>query len=212
MKSYGRFLVAVVVLGGTALLLHARNSAEIIPPRMPLSSFPMSIGDWDATNLTIPKEDLDVLGPGDFLLRDYNDGNSYVNLYIAYFPSQRSGDTIHSPKNCLPGAGWTPIQADRITVALPGLTPFPANRYLIAQAEKRDLVLYWYLAHNRVVANEYSAKFYLITDSISMHRTDGSMIRIITEMRRGETIESAQARLFSFADNIVNLMSDYVPR
>jgi len=214
MKSYWRFLVTVIVLAGTALLLHARNNAEIIPARAPLSSFPKTLGAWTSTDIAMTKDVLDVLGPGDFLLRDYQQPNisSDVTLFVAYFPSQRAGDTIHSPKNCLPGAGWTPIQSDRITVSLPGQAAFPANRYLIAQGEDRQLVLYWYWAHSRAVASEYSAKFYLVADSIRMRRSDGSLIRVTTPMARGETIDSAQARLLSLAGNIVPLINDYVPR
>jgi EpsI family protein len=179
-----------------------------------LNSFPKTLGIWTSTDIAITKDVLDVLGPGDFLLRDYQHPNisSDVTLFVAYFPSQRSGDTIHSPKNCLPGAGWTPIQSDRITVALPGQAAFPANRYLIAQGEDRQLVLYWYWAHSRAVASEYSAKFYLVADSIRMRRSDGSLIRVATPLARGETVDSAQARLLSLAGNIVPLINDYVPR
>jgi EpsI family protein len=215
MRSYWRFLIAIAILGGTALLLHARNSAEIIPPRPALSSFPRTVGGWTGVrDVALPKEILDVLGPGDFLTRTYFEATtgSYADLFIAYFPSQRSGDTIHSPKNCLPGAGWTPIQSDRVTLALRGQTPFRANRYVIAQGENRDLVLYWYLAHNRAVASEYSAKFYLVTDSIRMHRTDGSLIRLVTGISRGETVGSAQSRLLSLANAITPVINDYVPR
>jgi len=215
MKSYWRLLVAVVLLGGTALLLHARNSAETIPPRAPLSSFPKTLAGWTASrDVELPKEVLDVLGPGDFLTRTYYEPatGSYADLFVAYFPSQRSGDTIHSPKNCLPGAGWTPIESDRITISLPGQNSFPANRYVIAQGENRDLVLYWYLAHNRSVASEYSAKFYLVADSIRMHRTDGSLIRLVTGIGHGETVDSAQVRLLSLAAAITSVINDYVPR
>jgi EpsI family protein len=214
MKSYWRFLVTVIVLAGTALLLHARNNAEIIPARAPLSSFPKTLGAWTSTDIAMTKDVLDVLGPGDFLLRDYQQPNisSDVTLFVAYFPSQRAGDTIHSPKNCLPGAGWTQIQSDRIKVALPRQAAFPANRYLIAQGEDRQLVLYWYWAHSRAVASEYSAKFYLVADSIRMRRSDGSLIRVTTPLARGETVDSAQARLLSLAGNIVPLINDYVPR
>lgn len=215
MRASWRFLIAIAILGGTALLLHARNSAEIIPPRPALSSFPKTVGDWTSVrDVALPKEILDVLGPGDFLTRTYFEAKSasYADLFIAYFPSQRSGDTIHSPKNCLPGAGWTPIQSDRVTLSLNGQAPFLANRYVIAQGENRDLVLYWYLAHNRAVASEYSAKFYLVTDSIRMHRTDGSLIRLVTGISRGETVDSAQSRLLSLANAITPVINDYVPR
>ena len=214
MKQNLRFILAVILLGATALLLQARNSGEVIAPRPPLNSFPVQLNGWNSTDLHLSKDVLDVLGQGDFLLRDYRDSSATQDIYlfIAYFPSQRTGDTIHSPKNCLPGAGWAPVKADRITVNAAGHMPFTANRYVIAKADDRQLVLYWYWAHNRAVASEYAAKFYLVSDSISMHRTDGSLIRLSTPIPPQESVEQAQQRLLSFAGNVVPLINTYVPR
>ena len=214
MRAHWRFLIAVSLLAGTALVLRARNSAEILPSRSPLSSFPSTLGTWTSTDITLEQDVREVLGPGDFLLRAYNNtaNGEGVDLFIAYFPSQRTGDTIHSPKNCLPGSGWTPVQSDRITIIVRGHAPFVANRYVIAQAQQRQLVLYWYWAHNRAVASEYAAKFYLISDSIRMHRTDGSLVRVTTPIVENQSIESAQRRLLSFSSNVVPLLNTYVPR
>jgi EpsI family protein len=214
MMSRWRFAIATLLLGGTVLLLHARNRAEVVPAREPLQSFPHAIQSWSSIDIPLSKDVRDVLGPGDFLLRNYHDGatNSDVDLFIAYFPSQRAGDTIHSPKNCLPGSGWAPVRSDRIAMNLPGHGSFPVNRYLIARGEDRRLVLYWYWAHNRGIASEYSAKFYLIADSIRMHRSDGSLIRVTTRLAPEESIDSAQQRVVSFAGNLVPLVNSYVPR
>src|SRR5258708_22197291 len=214
METAWRFWVAAALLTGTALLLHARNSSEIIPTRELLASFPRTLGGWTSRDIPLTQDVLDVLGPGDFLLREYQDpvAGSDVDLFIAYFPSQRSGDAIHSPKNCLPGAGWAPVQSDQITVTLPGRAPFSANRYLIAKGEDRRLVLYWYWAHNRVVASEYAAKFYLVADSIRERRSDGSLIRVTTRLEANENLESAQRRLLSLAGKVVPLVNNYVPR
>ena len=214
MRAHWRFLVSVALLAGTALLLRARNSAEILPLRSPLSSFPHTLGPWTSTDVKLEQDVRDVLGPGDFLLRAYNNSanDKEVSLFIAYFPSQRTGDTIHSPKNCLPGSGWTPVQSDRITIDVGGHAPFLANRYVIAQGQQRQLVLYWYWAHDRAVASEYSAKFYLISDSIRMHRTDGSLVRVTTRIAENESIASAQRTLLSFSSNVVPLLNTYVPR
>lgn len=212
MKAHWRFLLVAALLAGTALLLRARGSLEIMAPRAPLSSFPHELNGWTGTDVELDKEVLDILGPGDFLVRDYHNGQQSVALFVAYFPSQKAGDTIHSPKNCLPGAGWSPVHADRVDINVAGHAPFPVNRYLIAKGEQRQLVFYWYLAHDRVVASEYASKFYLVADSIRMHRSDGSLVRVSTPMASGESIESAQSRLLAFAGNIVPLMNTYVPR
>ncbi len=210
-----RFLFAAGFIALTAILLQARGRGEIIPHGLPLSSFPTRLGDWSSTDIPLDKEVLDVLGPGDFLLRVYQDETGklpYVDLFLAYFPSQRSGDTIHSPKHCLPGAGWTPVENSRVTLSLPGHAPFPANRYVISKAGSRQLVLYWYWAHDRGLASEYSAKFYLIADSIRMNRSDGALVRITTPMFPGETPEAAQQRLLPFASQISPLLDNYIPR
>jgi EpsI family protein len=209
-----RFVVSVVLLGATALVLQARNGAEIIPARPPLSSFPRTLDGWNSRDVALTQDVLDTLGAGDFLLRNYSDpsGRQDVFLFVAYFPSQRTGDTIHSPKNCLPGAGWAPVKADRITIKVPGRKPFQANRYLIARGDERQLVFYWYWAHNRAVASEYAAKFYLVTDSIRMRRSDGSLIRLSTPLAPGQSIESGQQNLVSWAEKIVPLLNTYIPR
>jgi EpsI family protein len=215
MKRHWRFTVAAILLAATALVLQARNGREIIPRRPPLSSFPRALDGWNGTDVEITQDVLDVLGPGDFLLRDYQDQrtqNDPVFLFIAYFPSQRAGDTIHSPKNCLPGAGWTPVRADRITIDVAGHAPFQANRYLIAKGDDRQLVLYWYWAHDRAVASEYAAKFYLVTDSIRMHRTDGSLVRLSMPLAPGESSETAERSLIAWAGRVVPLLNTYVPR
>jgi EpsI family protein len=215
LRSSLRFLLVAALLGATAVFLHGRSRGEILAAREPLKNFPHQLGEWKGTDIPIPREVLDVLGSGDFLLRVYEDdlgNNPDVDLFLAYFPSQRAGDTIHSPKNCLPGAGWLPVESRRISIALPGRAPFPANRYVIAKGSERQVVLYWYWAHDRAVASEYAAKFYLVADSIRMNRSDGSLVRVTTPLGNGETTDAAQARLLTFAGNVVPLINTYVAR
>ena len=217
MKSSGvlRFSLAVTLIALAAILLQARGRIEVIPHRLPLSSFPAQLGPWDSTEIELDKQTLEILGAGDFMERVYRNPAERlpaVDLFLAYFPSQRTGDTIHSPQHCLPGAGWNPEENNRITLSLPDHGPFPANRYVIAKAGARKLVLYWYWAHNRGVASEYWAKFYLVKDSIRMNRSDGALVRITTDMFPGETADAAQQRILPFAFAVSPLLNDYIPR
>lgn len=215
MRLHPRFLIALVLLVGTALLLQARGRNEVFPPRLPLASFPEQLGNWTGTDVEISKEVRDVLGPGDFLLRLYRSDDEtkpYADLFIAYFHTQRAGDTIHSPKNCLPGAGWTPVESRRIALSVESHAPFVVNRYVIAKGTDRQLVLYWYWAHSRAVASEYWARIYLVTDSIRMNRSDGSLVRITTRMLPGESADSALQRLLPFTGKVVPLLNQYIPR
>jgi EpsI family protein len=210
-----RFLAVVVLLLSAALVLQARSQKEIIAPRQPLSTFPRALGSWTGTDVSMDKETLDILGPGDFLLRLYQNtavAEPDVDLFIAYFPSQRSGDTIHSPKHCLPGAGWRPIDSSRTMLSVPGRPSFPVNRYLIARGDERELVYYWFQAHDRVVASEYLAKFYLISDAIRLNRSDGSLVRLATPLAPREPVTVAQARIIAMAAQIVPQLDTYVPR
>ena len=97
-------------------------------------------------------------------------------------------------------------------LTFPGHSPFPANRYVISKAGVRKLVLYWYWAHNRGVASEYWAKFYLIKDAIRMNRSDGGLVRIDANMLPGETADAAEQRIFRFASAVFPLLNNYIPR
>ncbi len=106
-----RFLVPALLMFATAAGLQAHSQDEIFPPRQPLSALPAQVDGWTGTDETLDQPTLDILGPGEFLVRDYENASQpqpWIGLFIAYFPSQKMGDTIHSPNHCLPGAGWVP--------------------------------------------------------------------------------------------------------
>lgn len=210
-----RFLPVTLILIATAIFLQARTRNEVFPSRQKLASFPQQLAGMDGSQIEIPKESLEVLHPTDYLLRSYSsdqESDIPVDLFIAYFASQRTGDAIHSPKNCLPGNGWAPVQSSRIELSFPGHIPFPVTRYVIAKGDARKLVLYWYWAHDRGLASEYWAKYYLVADSMRMNRSDGSLVRIGTPMLPDESIDSAQQRLMPFTNSVLPLLNDYIPR
>jgi EpsI family protein len=210
-----RFALAIALIAMTAVFLQARGRTEVIPSHLPLSSFPAQLANWDSNEIVQDKQTLEVLGPGDFMERVYQDPNAklpYVDLFLAYFPSQRAGGTPHSPQHCLPGAGWNPEENVRVTLSLPGHAPFPANRYVISKGDQRRLVLYWFWAHDRGVASEYWAKFYLVKDAIGMNRSDGSLVRFVTPLLPGETPDAAQERILPFTSAVVPMLDNYIPR
>ncbi len=212
-SSNSTFALATLLIVLSATFLYTRTRNEVFPPRQPLQSFPAQLGPWTSTDLPLDPDELKVLGPGDFLLRDYQAPVApSVNLFIAYFPSQRTGETPHSPQHCLPGSGWAPIENKRIPLSMPGHAPFPVNRYVIAMGDARQLVLYWFWAHDRGVASEYWNKYYLIRDSIALHRSDGALVRLVTPMYPGESIDAAQQRLLPFASQVLPLLNTYIPR
>ncbi len=207
-----RLVAVLAIIAGTAAYLQAHRKAENIPPSERLSSFPLTVGPWTGRDFPIDADTLTVLGPGDFLNRVYYAGQwpAPVGLFIGYFPSQRTGDTMHSPKNCLPGSGWTFVSSG-ITNIPNGDRPLRVGRYIIGRGNERQFVLYWYQAHGRAVASEYWAKIYLVTDSIRLNRTDGSLVRVITPMPPGEDEKTAEARAAQFVSEIAPSLSRFIP-
>jgi EpsI family protein len=212
--SWIRFVLVAALLLGAGGFLRSRGQAEVAPQRKPLDSFPKEIGGWDdVKDLSISDDTREVLGDGEFLSRVYSrkPGEPYVDLFLAYFPSQRTGNTMHSPQNCLPGAGWSMSGHRHIQITGPN-GPLAVNLYIISKGTDRQIVLYWYQAHGRVVASEYWAKVYLVTDAISMNRTDGSLVRVITPASTDESEESAMRRALDFAEHMLPDLDQYIPR
>jgi EpsI family protein len=212
MGSWLRFLPALALLVCTGIFLNARNRPERVQPHASLSSFPRDIGQWKGRDVEIAPEFLAVLGPGEFLSRIYEAPKEpYVDYFLAYFPSQKTGDTIHSPKNCLPGAGWAPIESGRMRIQRPGGPPIDANRYILEQGDNHMFVLYWYQSHGHTAASEYMAKYYLVADAIRLNRTDGALVRVVTPVSREETDATAEARAVSFSQKFLPVLDQYVP-
>lgn len=214
MNSTVRFLGAALLIAAAAIFLQSRTRGEVFRPRLPLKSFPQQLGNWtNVQDIAIEQSVLDVLKPTDYVERDYqNQQQPDIGLFIAFYRSQRSGEAPHSPQHCLPGAGLVPVENSHVTLDVPGHAPFPANRYVVAQGDKRALVLYWFWAHDRGVASEYWAKYYLIADSIKMNRSDGSLVRLVTAMNQNESPEDAQQRLMPFVSELVPQLNNYIPR
>jgi len=172
------------------------------------------VGDWQGQDIPIPQWALDVLGDGEFVERNFRRSPSElpVDFFMAYFPTQRTGSTIHSPQNCLPGSGWVPIESTLLELTYPGTTKSKVNRYILANGPDRMLVLYWYQAHGRVVASEYRAKFYLVADAIRMNRSDGALVRVTTPISRKESVASAEQRGVAFLHDGLPLLEKYIPQ
>ena len=218
--SWSRTLPVLALLLLTALLLHSRSQAEILPPRQPMASFPTElsgwqgkVGKWQGAIVQIPSWALEVLGKGEFAERSFRrrPGEPPVDLFMAYFPSQRMGSTMHSPQNCLPGSGWTPIENSRVSLTSPERAAMTVNRYIVAKGDNRLLVYYWYQEHGRVVASEYWSKFYLVADSIRFNRSDGALVRVSTPISPQETVKDAEQRSKAFIGDVVPILNNFIP-
>jgi EpsI family protein len=220
MRSPHLWLV-VLLMSFTALVLHVRGDQDRVLPSLPLSGLPTTIGSRTAVEVEIPDEELQVLGKGDFLNRDYqpdphargaSPGDlADIGLFIAYFPTQRSGQSIHSPQHCLPGAGWVFESKSVAELTDPAGKKYRVGDYLITNGTTTDEALYWYQLHGRSIPGDYQAKLYTLADSIRYGRTDEALVRIITPVVAGEDRAEARDRALDFARQIAPLLPAYVP-
>jgi EpsI family protein len=171
------------VLISQALLFYGLSRAEVRPQNRPLSELPQQLGSWRmSVEGVVDKETQEVLKADELLNRGYVNPALRVeaNLFVAFFQTQRTGQTPHSPKNCLPGNGWIQTISDTLNVQVPGRAePMEVNRYLVAKGENKSIVLYWYQSRDRVVASEYMARFYTAADAIRYNHTDTALVRVV---------------------------------
>ena len=184
-------------------------------PRQALASLPRALGEWSAPmDLPLGNDALAVLGVDDYVSRTYLSTASAppVNLYVGYYDSQRQGDTLHSPQNCLPGAGWQAIEGGRARLELGDRTAI-VNRYVIQKGLDRQVVLYWYQGRGRVVANEYANKFWLMVDAARLHRSNGALVRVIAAAGRstGGSLAAADTAATNFTRTLFPHLAAYLP-
>jgi EpsI family protein len=218
MLMFGRSIVLFVVFLAAAGLVARQNRPEPAPVRSTFGQFPTQIQEWSGQQLPpLDSRILAVLGVDDYLNRAYyTPDRAGVGLYVGYYRSQRQGDSIHSPMNCLPGAGWEPLSKSsiKIPVALTaGATEIDANRYVIQKGLDRQLVLYWYQSHGRTVASEYWSKFFLIRDAVRLNRTDAALVRVISPINpnAADGEMAAERRANDFVKAMFPLLPNYVP-
>ena len=204
-----RTSVAAVVLVGGIFAAHGFRPKDAAGLQRPLREFPSDIGFSHGENRPFETQVVQAIGADDYLNRVYLGSKLPIELYIGYYRDQRSGERIHSPKNCLPSSGWEPIHSSRVQIGIADGVPVVVNGYLVAQGMKRDMVLYWYQSHGRIVASEYLAKFLLIADGLKNRPTDGAMVRIWTTATDGEA--SAQARAVDFAHRVYPQIEEFLP-
>jgi EpsI family protein len=190
------------------------SHGHLVLPRNDLAAFPTQVAGWsgrDLPDLTAGVKR--VLAADNYLLRAYRQDTTgtQVDLFIAYYGSQRSGDALHSPKNCLPGAGWEPLSSGVILISDP-VTPgstFKSAHFVVGKDGVEQDVLYWYQAHGRRFASEYLGKVYLAWDGITQGRTDGALIRISARRTPGNS--DTLPAMIAFAQDLSSVLPRFLP-
>ena len=214
------FMVALAMLLSTWGSLQVLPHGETVLSKKPFAEFPFTIGNrWEGKELGLQQDVLEILKLTDYMMRMYvpvqkEQISSYVLLpaflYVGFYQSQRTGAAYHSPKNCLPGAGWQFVEAEPATVVGPAGTAVAINKVLIQKGLDKQVILYWYQDRGRVVASEYSAKAYMIWDAMTKNRTDGALVRISVPVRG--SVDEAYRQGFVFMQDVWPLLTEYLPQ
>jgi EpsI family protein len=173
-----RFLPAAVLASGCLLIGGVRQQSHLRPVA-PLATIPAAFGDYRGSDKTIGDEERRVAGMTDYVMRVYSrDTASAFSVYVGYYDYQVQGKTIHSPRNCLPGAGWEVLQGGTIPIDVAGQR-YQVNRFMLANGKAKALVYYWYQGRGHVESNEYRVKWNLLRDAALSGRTEESLVRIV---------------------------------
>jgi EpsI family protein len=204
-----RAVIVVALLASTGAAVHYAAARETAVPRAPLSELPLDIDGWRGFEAApLPDDVLSTLGVDDYVNRQYHRGTLPISTYVGYYASQRSGDTIHSPQNCLPGAGWLPVASGSHRITSGGESVV-VTRYDIVKGLDRQVVLYWYQGRGRVVAGEYANKGWLMLDAARYGRSDGGLVRLIAPVRG--TTDEALREVSAFAAALLPRLEGYLP-
>jgi EpsI family protein len=184
------FLLAIGC--GLSLSIDAQRTMELAAP---LEQLPTVLEGHQGTDLPIDPEQARIAGASDALLRAYGrDSTPRFSIYVGYYARQRQGKTIHSPKNCLPGAGWEPLESRRETLVGEAGEPIRLNRFVIASKQERAVVYYWYQGRGRTEASEYQVKLDLIRDSALKRRSEEALVRLVVPVARDDAEADELAR------------------
>ncbi|MFN7918543.1 MAG: EpsI family protein [Bryobacteraceae bacterium] len=207
-------LIATLLLVGEAAFYYARaRSVEHVPLIRPLAEFPKLLDRWGMLQeAVVDPEVREVLQADEILNRFYGaPGQGFAtNFFVAYFKSQRRGVRPHSPKNCMPGSGWEKESSGTLQIPITGSQPIEVNRYLVAKGRQKNIVIYWYQSHDRVVASEFAALGYSILDSARYNRSDTAIVRVVVPVVEGSEQASEKAAV-EFIQAAFPLITKYFP-
>jgi len=213
-RRNGLLAGVVLIFAVQAIASHVLAREPLLPSPPPLANLPVQLGNWERqAEETVDPEALAILGPDDFLARQYHlpDGSEQAELFVAYYRTQLRSKNAHDPKVCLPGAGWNPVESRLAQVSLAGSTvSFPVNYYRIKKGESEQVVLYWFQTPKGVYTFEQQLKAHRVLDAIVDNRTDMALVRITVPVT-GKGVSIADTSAVRLAQAVYTSMLSYFP-
>jgi EpsI family protein len=214
MLSNKRILVVAIILITGIIFLNLSPDSKVIPIKKPLETFPKEINDWTYNEQVIFSDKIAaLLGVDDYIQFKYiSPDKKKIDLYVSYFSSQKEGKGFHSPRNCMPGAGWDVVRCEPTQLVIHHSKPvtIEINKMIMQKGAERAMVFYWFQSRGRFIRSEYMQKIYLVLDSILKRRTDGSFVRIMMPMEKGDKEQEIE-NLKEFAEQVIYILKEYLP-
>ena len=182
-----------------------------VPERESFAGFPLSIGQWSGTKQILSPEVLDSLAATDAFHAIYtSDNKTYqILLLLVYYEKQDSIAAAHAPTSCLLGSGWSINQkAEREPTEA---FPYPMAWMHLRHSGNSLISNFWFQQRGRYISNELMNKWRLFTDSFTMRRTDGALVRLELVHTASMTTEQGQKILDAFAKEIHPLLPQFIP-
>lgn len=208
-----QFIVSVILLGATLALSQGIEFREAIPMSKSFDQFPMQVGKWTGARQLMESKFIETLNFSDYIMADFqDDSGKAINFYVAYYESQRKGESIHSPETCLRGGGWQFRQAGSTSLELRDGKHLPLNRAIIEKEPVQQVSYFWFPARDRVLTNAFEMKWFNFWDALTRQRTDGALVRLITQIYPSENSGQAENRMKDFINDIYPVLSEYLPK
>ena len=207
-----QFWLTIIILLAAIVYLKVFTTIESVPLPTDIDSFPKQVGSFTMSGSSgFSEEVLQELGVSSYINRDSRDVDGYqLSLYMGYYEEQREGSMIHSPKHCMPGSGWNPVESAVVPISIPGSDQsYKVNRILFQKGMDKLIMHYWYQGRNRVVANEYIDRLFLIMDSIIRHRSEGALVRVLGSWDPDGSYEKKQEE---FVAGLFPILQQYLPQ
>jgi len=206
-----RYLIVIMLISGTIFYSKMMSHGKPVPILKSLEDFPKHIGSWSGETYRFSQAVYDNLGVDDSVLIAYkNDNKDTISMYVGYYEDQKQGEIIHSPKNCMLGSGWQPIDISEIDISLDS-RKIPVTKMILEKKSQKMVVLYWYQSGNRAVANEYIQRLYFILDSFRYNRTNAAFVRFTSPVL-SDDYENAIQVLERFIKKTIPILDDFLPK
>ena len=135
-----RYVAVVLMLSATlaGYALSERRRPDFLA--QPLDTIGKQMDGWNWTgDEPLGESVLKRLQLTSYVSRTYEKQGTKLGLFIAYYAQQRAGESMHSPKHCLPGSGWEIWKHDSAMVPVNG-GQVEINQYSIQNSGQRMLV------------------------------------------------------------------------